>query len=137
MPTLKGTEVSLSLYNVSCIFSLLPQMPLFFIVHGWIPSGQTRISLQTSLRSGRELPKEIGSNSPSNMRSSSFKFLTFHELTQLQSFKQSTSGDCSRKRSVPFCLVQAKHSKSKKGNTQLTYFNRWFPKIFSPENFST
>ena len=29
------------MYSVSCILYLLQQMSLFFLLHGWIPSGQT------------------------------------------------------------------------------------------------
>ena len=38
MPTSKAIEVSLS--YVQCFLYLLQEMFLFFIVHGWIPSGQ-------------------------------------------------------------------------------------------------
>ena len=41
MPTLKGTQVSLSC--VQCFFYLESSSisSLFFIVHGWVPAGQT------------------------------------------------------------------------------------------------
>ena len=39
VPTLKETEVSLSSYEVSCIF--FNKCLYFFIFHGWISSGQT------------------------------------------------------------------------------------------------
>ena len=39
VPTLKGTEASLS--YVQCFLYLLQTMSLFFILHGWITSGQT------------------------------------------------------------------------------------------------
>ena len=39
VPTLKGTEVSLS--YVQCFLYLFQQMSLFFTLYGWIPSGQT------------------------------------------------------------------------------------------------
>ena len=42
VPTLKGTEVSLSCVQCfSCILYLLQSLCLFFILHSWMPSGQT------------------------------------------------------------------------------------------------
>ena len=46
VPTLKGTEVSLSVYNVSCIFF---NKCLFFILPGWIPSRQSSYKTYLSL----------------------------------------------------------------------------------------
>ena len=39
VPTLKGTEVSLS--HIQCFLYLLQWVSLFFMWHGWIPSGKT------------------------------------------------------------------------------------------------
>ena len=41
VPPLKGTEMSFSYVQCFLYLYLLGQMPLVFIVHGWIPSGQT------------------------------------------------------------------------------------------------
>ena len=43
MCTLKGTEVSLS--YVQCFFILYLLQCLFFILYGWIPSGQTSYTI--------------------------------------------------------------------------------------------
>ena len=48
MPTLKGTEESLS--YVQCFLYLVSSISvLFFILHGWIPSGQTLHLLLTNV----------------------------------------------------------------------------------------
>ena len=39
VPALKGTEVSLP--YVQCFLYLLQYMSLFFLLHGWVLSGQT------------------------------------------------------------------------------------------------
>ena len=41
VPTLRGLRYHCPMYSVSCILYLLQQMSLFFIVYGWILSGQT------------------------------------------------------------------------------------------------
>ena len=41
MPTLKGTEASLSYIQCFLYLVSLQEMSLFFIIHGWIPSGKT------------------------------------------------------------------------------------------------
>ena len=50
--TLKGTKASLS--YVQCFLYLLQQMALFFILHGWIPSGQT-LSIYLSIWNVHEI----------------------------------------------------------------------------------
>ena len=45
VPNLKELRCHCSIYNVFCILYLLQNMYLFFIVHGWIPSGHTSYSI--------------------------------------------------------------------------------------------